>query len=598
MTPMASRRRSTKRKPSSRTTGGRSSGRKALPKPIDPKGQYLHVLSVPYEARQVAQFFGSKYDAARKAHVYVGDPLPAELTRFRPAPLSWEARVEEDVNGGRARDIAPTEHITLRPHQAEAVNAIAAAHDAGLPGFLLADDVGLGKTFAACAAVHELPASRRDILVVCPKSVIPAWRRSIMALGTGGRRWTVINHDGLKKLIDPPKSAATVKKTETRNRHIADNGTPIVDWDVVVHDESHAYRNPTSMRSRIARNLSGFGTGTTGLKQGNAFTIWASATAGQNPLELVYLAPLLTAVTGQDVADLEEFQVWCTDIGLSITKGDYGRWMWDRNPDDVELIRTLLFDRYTSLRPPAGIRRVPTDIAGWPEQQHIPHPVDLDGDDRRLYDEAWTEFRRAMDLVQRGKDPNGGLAAQTRFRQKASLLRADGTVEQALTLLDSGRQVFISCQWLESLEEIAESLRGKRVKVAVIHGQMGEGEREQNRTAFQTGAATVIVSTVTTGINLQQGESGGNDVPRATILHDVRWSAIETHQTMGRCHRDGQNAIAYLTYAVDTVEEKIIGRMVQRLGDMAAWQGDDDASIAEMEALLVEAAAGGMAKAS
>ena len=158
--------------------------------------------------------------------------------------------------------------------------------------------------------------------------------------------------------------------------------------------------------------------------------------------------------------------------------------------------------------------------------------------------------------------------------------------------------MFISCQWLESLEEIAESLRGKRVKVAVIHGQMGEGEREQNRTAFQTGAATVIVSTVTTGINLQQGESGGNDVPRATILHDVRWSAIETHQTMGRCHRDGQNAIAYLTYAVDTVEEKIIGRMVQRLGDMAAWQGDDDASIAEMEALLVKAAAGGMAKVS
>lgn len=598
MRPMASRRRSTKRKSPSRTAKGRSSTRKALPKPIDPNGQHLHVLSVPYEARQAASFFGAKWDAARKAHVYVGDPLPPELARFKPAPLSWEARIEEDVNGGRARDIAPTEHITLRPHQAEAVTAIVAAHHAGLPGFLLADDVGLGKTFAACAAVHELPASRRNVLVVCPKSVIPAWRRSIMALGTGGRRWTVINHDGLKKLIDPPKSAATVKKTTTKNNHIADNGTPIVDWDVVIHDESHAYRNPTSMRSRIARNLSGFGTGTTGLKAGKAFTIWASATAGQNPLELVYLAPLLTAVTGQDVADLEEFQVWCTDIGLSITKGDYGRWMWDRNPDDVELIRTLLFDRYTSLRPPAGIRRVPTDIAGWPEQQHIPHPLELDADERRLYDEAWTEFRRAMDLVQRGKDPNGGLAAQTRFRQKASLLRADGTVEQALTLLDSGRQVFISCQWLESLEEIAESLRGKRVKVAVIHGQMGEGEREQNRTAFQTGAATVIVSTVTTGINLQQGESGGNDVPRATILHDVRWSAIETHQTMGRCHRDGQNAIAYLTYAVDTVEEKIIGRMVQRLGDMAAWQGDDDASIAEMEALLVKAAAGGMAKVS
>lgn len=574
-------------------TRRRNTKGKSLPKPIDPAGQYLHVLDVPFEARQVVTYFGAKWDAARKSFVYVGDPLPPELGRFKPAPLSWEARIEEDVNGGPRRDIAPTEDITLRPHQAEAVAAIGAVHDAGLPGFLLADDVGLGKTFEACAAVHELPAARRNILVVCPKSVIPAWRRSIMALGTGGRRWTVINHDGMKKLIAPPKSAANVKKTTTKNKHIADSGTPIVDWDVVIHDESHAYRNPTSMRSRIARNLSGFGTGTTDTKQGNAFTIWASATAGQNPLELVYLAPLLTAVTGQSVADLEEFQVWCTDIGLSIIRGDYGKWVWDRNPNDVELIRTLLFDRYTSLRPPAGIRRVPTDIAGWPEQQHIPHPIELNGNDRRLYDEAWTEFRRAMDLVQRGKDPNGGLAAQTRFRQKASLLRAPSVADHVETLLDSGRQVYVSVQWLETLEELRTLLSrsgpGRRkIGVATIHGQMGTAEREANRMAFQTGEAQVILSTVVEGINCHASDVDGNGVPRATVVADPRFSAIATHQVLGRCGRDGDAAPAYHVFAEDTVEEKIVNRMVQRLADMAAWQGDDDTFIAEMEAALLD----------
>jgi hypothetical protein len=64
-------------------------------------------------------------------------------------------------------------------------------------------------------------------------------------------------------------------------------------------------------------------------------------------------------------------------------------------------------------------------------------------------------------------------------------------------------------------------------------------------------------------------------MPRVTVLHDVRYSALSCAQIEGRCHRDGQNAIAYYVYADRTVEENIIHKTIQRLTDMATMLGDD-----------------------
>ena len=54
--------------------------------------------------------------------------------------------MQRELAGDTARRPSkPTGAIELRPHQRAAVAAIAVARAAGLPGFLLADDLGLGK---------------------------------------------------------------------------------------------------------------------------------------------------------------------------------------------------------------------------------------------------------------------------------------------------------------------------------------------------------------------------------------------------------------------------------------------------------------------
>ncbi|MDX2016967.1 MAG: ATP-dependent helicase, partial [Planctomycetota bacterium] len=163
------------------------------------------------------------------------------------------------------------------------------------------------------------------------------------------------------------------------------------------------------------------------------FSLWLSATAGQNPLELSYLAPLLAQLTGSRAADLKDFERWCLDQGLGVTRGTYGKWEWRGDPADCERIHGMLF----AGRVPGGLRRRPEDIAGWPEINRMLTPIALDPEARARFDLAWQEFRAAMALAPAGKNPRGALAATLRLRQKASLIRAQGTLDLALELLEN-----------------------------------------------------------------------------------------------------------------------------------------------------------------
>src|SRR4029079_16309114 len=109
----------------------------------------------------------------------------------------------------------------------------------------------------------------------------------------------------LGKLFEVPPEAR--KKIRTK-KGLARAGSAAA-VDVIIWDESHRRKNPTSARSKLAVKL-----------DANAkFAMWLSATAGQNPLELSYLASLLASVTGSRTSDLKDFEAWCTKMDLGVT---------------------------------------------------------------------------------------------------------------------------------------------------------------------------------------------------------------------------------------------------------------------------------------
>ena len=66
------------------------------------------------------------------------------------------------------------------------------------------------------------------------------------------------------------------------------------------------------------------------------------------------------------------------------------------------------------------------------------------------------------------------------------------------------------------------------------------------------------------------------------MIHDVRWTAIESRQIEGRCHRAGERADVYYTYAEDTNEEFVLSRALGRIVSMGEVQGDDTSDAADM----------------
>jgi len=531
-----------------------------------------HVLDVPFAMRAVATASGVRWDASHGVFLYEGRELPAILAPFRALPYSWEMHVQRELAGATSvRSSPPTGAIELRPHQRDAVTTIAAARASGLPGFLLADDVGLGKTITAWWAIREM-REVTSVLIVCPLTVVAHWRRTIQAMGDGGKAVILLNYDRLGKLFEV--SDAARKRIKTK-KGLARAGTA-PEVDVIVFDESHRCKNPTAARSKLAAKL-----------VANAgFCLWLSATAGQNPLELSYLAPLLAHATGARAKDLKDFEQWCIDQELGVTRGSFGKWEWRANPADCEKVRALLFDAGPPRTAAAGIRRRPENIVGWPAINRILLPLELAADARALYDEAWTAFRRELELAPRGKDPRSALTATLRLRQKSSLIRAAGTVELTRELLDNGHQVAISVAFLETLTALREAFeRGiGAIPCAAIHGSLSASHREDERLRFQRGDARIVLFTVEEGISLHQGEH--NNVPRSEIIHDLRWSAIQMAQIEGRCHRDGRFAQVYWTYADATVEEAIARVVAGRIQTMKEMVGDDVETLREIETLL------------
>src|SRR3954468_8149010 len=201
--------------------------------------------------RAVATASAARWDASHGVFLYEGAALPAALAPVRAQPYSWEAHVQREPTAGpRPRPRAPAAAITLRPHQDAAVRAIAAARAAELPGFLLADDVGLGKTITAWRAILDM-AAVRTVLVVSPLAVVAHWRHTIEAMGDGGKDIILLNYDRLRKLFEV--SDAARKKIRTK-KGLARAGTA-PELDVVVFDESHRCKNPTAARSKLAAKL-------------------------------------------------------------------------------------------------------------------------------------------------------------------------------------------------------------------------------------------------------------------------------------------------------------------------------------------------------
>ncbi|ABM59209.1 SNF2-related protein [Verminephrobacter eiseniae] len=112
-------------------------------------------------------------------------------------------------------------------------------------GCILADSVGLGKTFTALAVVKYYELRNRSVLVLCPKKLADNWLNYNRNLTTNIFARDRFNYDVLCH-------------TDLGRTSGASSGTPLnrVNWgnyDLVVIDESHNFRNNDAFKERETR---------------------------------------------------------------------------------------------------------------------------------------------------------------------------------------------------------------------------------------------------------------------------------------------------------------------------------------------------------
>ena len=556
-----------------------------------------YFLDIPF----MAQVAGAVYDSKLKKHTYVGDSLPESLLPYQSKDFSW-LRWQEDNYNKALLPLTPLSYkMTPRPHQKEAAVAIARAAKAGWRGFIEGDGTGLGKTISSAFGIYgsmKMKKQRKaNVLVICPKSVIEHWGNTFKALGiTANMRICVINYEQSKNLLKAPASAKQAKRSKTKNRQTMTKGTPIVKWDYIVADESQKLKNwEAAQMPKAFANIARYQETTDW-----PFVIWSSATIGQTPLELRYLAPILYQAT--KTSQRTAWKTWLETQGFHINVAKKsGKISWiapktnsseedkaeikQSRKEDLMKLNKMLFSASSP-----SIRRKPQDIAGWPEIQRIAKGYSLAPMEYVQYQKEWILFRTQYRLSQRGKNPKGALAQQLRFRQKSSLIRASSTLEEINELLDNNFQVAVFCEFMESIDKMKESLEKSNIPVAEYTGR-NEGIRESERIRFQKGQAKVIFFSTDYGISLHAEEilpdgSIASKAKRSTLIHDVTYSGIKCSQIEGRTHRDGQFSPVYYLYALNTTEEKIAETMVGRVQNILSIM--DDASLAEeLDSLLV-----------
>lgn len=444
--------------------------------------------------------------------------------------------------------------------------------------------------------------NKGKLLVVCPKSVIPQWQQTLhnYPISTALLRPMVINYQQLNKLLQTPASGRVAKKKSTKNRQTARNGVPTIDWDYIVFDESHYLKNYNkSAMSLAASNVAQLEKKYT--KGKTPFVIFSTATPGSTPLNMSIMAGILAPLISQkdyaknvtpagwgDFLMKENFAVSKSKSGyswISVPSMKQDLPLSEKRKYELRVQEIKAQQRKDSQRIGKAlirsdspfVMRSPKDIQGWPEQQIIPFPIELTTKQYPIYMEAWTRFRNWLRMTPAKSDPKGALVERLRYRQKSSLLKVDSVVDFIEDQINSDNQIYVSCEFMETIDRLSESLRKKGISCVEYSGR-NVADREKERIKFQKGHAKVIISSVVAGVSFHANEilpdgTKASSVPRITIILDIKDNNLDTEQSLGRAHRSGENSVAYLPYLKKTVDETVIESFINKQANMKSMVG-------------------------
>jgi len=435
---------------------------------------------------------------------------------------------------------------TLRPYQCEGLGWLEFLQTFKFGG-CLADDMGLGKTVQVLALLESRRVLREErkkdgssmsigpSLAVVPRTLIFNWKQEAARFTPSLR---IMDHTGTGRQRGMPDFGnydlvLTTYGTLLRDiAHLKD-----VLFDYIILDEAQAIKNANAQTAKATRLLK------------CEHRLALSGTPVQNHLGELW--SLFEFLNPGMLGTASVFRL--TDAG--------GR---SSEPETRELLSRALR--------PFILRRTKSQVAkDLPERTDETLYCELDGAQRKLYDELREHYRRSLlkkvDEEGMAKSKIMILEALLRLRQAAchpglidktrvgeSSAKLEALMPQMSEIMEEGHKALVFSQFTSMLAIVRRRLDKEGVVYEYLDGKTRDREEPVRR--FQEDPACKLFL-----ISLKAGGLGLNlTAAEYVFLLDPWWNPAVEMQAIDRAHRIGQTrqVFAYRLIAKDTVEEKVL----------------------------------------
>jgi SWI/SNF-related matrix-associated actin-dependent regulator 1 of chromatin subfamily A len=428
------------------------------------------------------------------------------------------------------------------PHQKEAIEKLV-----GSKRFILADDMGVGKSCSTIIAALETKAKK--ILVVCPASLKINWQREIVIYSdksvfiAEGKKFStehdivIVNYDILKNFYD-------IKNPN-------DSVIGQINFDLIILDEAHMVSNSQAARTKIINSFT---------KKAKYLWLLTGTPMTNRPINYYNLLNLIESPVAQNW--MAYAIRYCE--GYQFRAGN--RKIWNVNgASNLEELR----DRTSG----QILRRLKDEVLDLPDK--IITPIYLKTTSKE-YKDLMGEYYEWLDKEEGSSSLTVQFSKLMQIRKLIANEKVKETIEFAQNIIDQDKKVIIFTNFTETLQMIHNHFGKQSV---YLDGSCNKTQRQYAVDQFQENDKIKVfignLKAAGVGLTLTKAE--------AVIMNDLSFVPAEHAQAEDRAYRYGQknNVLIYYPLFINTIEgaiydilnnkKKIIGTV---MGDISSDPGD------------------------
>ncbi|QSQ20574.1 DEAD/DEAH box helicase family protein [Pyxidicoccus parkwayensis] len=530
--------------------------------------------------------------------------------------LRKQALVLDDERRCDALGALLASRIMVKPHQVGVVQRVLSARR---PRFVLADEVGLGKTIEAGMVFSALRLSglARRCLVVAPSHLTVQWL--VELFHKFNQLFTLMDSDryeqSLKEAEDVspwarfPLVVTSLELLQRSAEHRRELASEDTFWDLVIMDEAHHLKGEKAFEA--AKVLAGNSWG----------LLLLTATPMQlDPAEYHGLLTLIDAGTAPTVAGFEERLKRQEELSSAVRALMEGgkpatavQALAKRFPEDAKL--AALKDRDALLQHLAEtyslsdrlVRNRRAVVGGFSTRRLHRHPVELPAEELKVRDAALATLAAGSlrgaplgNVLRRLESSPAAFAGAVKtnpvFKGKADALRLPTRDAKFVAFLgvlrgiwksEPAAKVLVFTESRDTLDALQSELGREGVEALGYHGDLPLVERDRQVARFRDPEGPKVLLCTEVG-----GEGRNFQFAHHLVHYDLPWSPATVEQRIGRLDRIGQThpVEIHVFDPVGTLASDVLMLLADAVGVFGETVGGLDAVLEEVEDRLAELA--------